>query len=95
MVNRSAIGAQVRLKLGSRILTRQVEAGTGEGNQNDLTLHFGLGAHTGPVDLEILWPGGKTQTIPQVAPDRLHKVAFQATGLGGGASGTTSALLSR
>ena len=94
-INRSAIGAQVRLKLASRTLTRQVEAGTGEGNQNDLTLHFGLGAHASPVDLEILWPGGKTQTIPQVAPDRLHKVAFQATGLGGGASGTTSALLSR
>ena len=62
-VNRSAIGAQVRIKLGDRTLTRQVEAGTGEGNQNDLCLHFGLGKHSAPVGLEILWPGGDTQTV--------------------------------
>ncbi len=45
-INRSAIGAQVRIELGDRTLTRQVEAGTGQGNQNDLSLHFGLGARS-------------------------------------------------
>ncbi|MEN6545418.1 MAG: CRTAC1 family protein [Armatimonadia bacterium] len=54
----SAIGAQVRVRDGEKVLTRQVEAGTGEGNQNELTLHFGLGARTRPVELEVLWPGG-------------------------------------
>lgn len=76
-VNRSAIGAQVRIKLKDRILTRQVEAGTGEGNQNDLKLHFGLGEMKGRVDLDILWPGGKRQTVRRVAIDRIVDVKFR------------------
>ena len=76
-VNRSAIGAQVRIALPTGTLTRQVEAGTGEGNQNALCLHFGLGSHTGPVDLEILWPGGDMQAVRRVAVDRLVGVAYK------------------
>lgn len=76
-VNRSAIGAQVRIKLKEQVLTRQVEAGTGEGNQNDLKLHFGLGETKGRVDLEILWPGGKRQTVRRVAIDRIVDVKFR------------------
>jgi len=65
-VNHSAIGAQVRIAVAETILTRQVEAGTGEGNQNDLKLHFGLGQHTGPVKLQITWlnRGQQTLTVP-------------------------------
>ncbi|MCX6921960.1 MAG: CRTAC1 family protein [Verrucomicrobia bacterium] len=77
-VNRSAIGAQVRIKLKDKILTRQVEAGTGEGNQNDLTLHFGLGAWEGSVNLEILWPNGITQTIKDAGTNHLIEVRFDA-----------------
>jgi hypothetical protein len=58
-INRSAIGAQVRVSVGNRTITRQIESGTGEGNQNDLTLHFGLGEATGKLALQIRWPGGK------------------------------------
>ena len=77
-VNRSAVGTQVRIKVGDRILTRQVEAGTGEGNQNDLTLHFGLGELKEPVDLDVLWPGGKKQSIPKVAIDRVTEITFSS-----------------
>ncbi len=60
--NRAAIGAQARIKLGERRFTRQVEGGTGESNQNDLTLHFGLGPpRTKPVEVTITWPGGEIQ----------------------------------
>jgi len=79
-VNRAAIGAQVRISLADgRILTRQVEGGTGEGNQNDLTLHFGLGARTDPVDLDIFWPGGATQTVRGVPVDQVVKISRQAS----------------
>jgi len=37
--------------------------GHGEGNQNDLVLHFGLGARTDPVSLDIFWPNGATQRV--------------------------------
>jgi len=76
-VNRSAIGAQARIRLGSKILSRQVEAGTGQGNQNDLTLHFGLGTFSGPVDLEVFWPNGKSQIVPHARTNRIVDVAFR------------------
>ena len=55
----SSIGAQVRVQVGDKVLTRQVASGTGEGNQNDLRLHFGLGTHKSPVTTEVRWPGGE------------------------------------
>ena len=66
-VNRAAIGAQVRIQLGDRVLTRQVASATGQGNMNDLTMHFGLGEYKGPVELEISWPytGGKQKFTAQ------------------------------
>jgi hypothetical protein len=79
-VNRSAIGAQVRIRLGAETLIRQVETGTGEGNQNDLTLHFGLGTHSDPVALEILWPNGRTEGISGVAVDQLFAATAPPTG---------------
>lgn len=75
-VNRSAIGAQVRVELRSDTLARQVEAGTGEGNQNDLTLSFGLRNLTRPVTVKILWPNGATQTLTGVKPDQLVSVSY-------------------
>lgn len=62
-INAYAIGTQVRIRLGERVLTRQVEGATGQGNQNDLTLHFGLGDRAEPVELEIRWPDGVRQTV--------------------------------
>jgi hypothetical protein len=77
-VNRAAIGAQVRIKSGGRILTRQVEAGTGEGNQNDLVLHFGLGAPAVKVTLEVLWPNGQVQRVKNVVVDRVTDIQFES-----------------
>jgi hypothetical protein len=79
-VNRSAIGTQVRIRVGDRTLTRQVEAGTGEGNQNDLTLHFGLGRHEAPVSLEVFWPNGNRQTIGPVEVNRVVTVRKESVG---------------
>jgi hypothetical protein len=56
--NRAAIGSRVIVKAGGKTFTRQVEAGTGSGCQNDLTLHFGLGAEKGNVEIEVHWAGG-------------------------------------
>ncbi len=59
----SAMGAVARVRVGERTLTRQVESSTGEGNQSEMTLHFGLGEHAGPVEVEVTWPGGARQVI--------------------------------
>src|SRR5207253_903852 len=60
--NRAAVGSRVVVKAGGKTFTRQVEAGTGSGSQNDLTLHFGIGAEAGPLDVTIHWAGGGSST---------------------------------
>ncbi len=76
-VNKSAIGAQVRVAVGKRVLTRQVEAGTGEGNQNDLRLHFGLGNYGGKVTLAITWPDGKRHNVFRVRTNRVIDLKYR------------------
>ena len=73
-VNAFAIGAQVRIEIGHWKLIRQVEGGTGEGNQNDLTLHFGLGKQEDPVAIEIQWPDG-TKQVQNSDVDRVIEIA--------------------
>ena len=79
-VNTTAIGAQVRVAANGQTLSRQVEAGTGEGNQNDLTLHFGLGTSGTPIDLEVRWPNGTIQHVRHVKADQIITIPFKATG---------------
>ena len=77
LVNAAGIGAQLRIKVpGLGTISRQVEGATGEGNQNELTLHFGLGSYDGKVTLQILWPNGSTQTVKDVAADQLITIHF-------------------
>ena len=66
-VNGTAFGSQVRIQIGDKTLTRQVESATGQGNQNDLTLHFGLGDHQPDVTLEIRWADGTKQIVPNTS----------------------------
>jgi hypothetical protein len=56
------------------VWVRQVEAGTGQGNQNDLVLHFGLGGSSGAVEIEIDWPDGKRQRVKKLGVDQLHRI---------------------
>ena len=75
-VNRDAIGAQVRIALpDGRILARQVEAGTGQGNANSPILHFGLGSFAGPLKVEIRWPDGEKTASTIDGVDRVLEFA--------------------
>ena len=73
-VNGAAIGAQIRIRIDKRTFTRQVEGATGQGNQNDLVVHFGLGSHKEAVKLEIAWPDGHKQTVKDVKVDQILEV---------------------
>ena len=48
----------------------------GEGNQNEMTLHFGLGEHAEAVSVQLLWPGGAKQTVDGLAVNKSHKLEF-------------------
>ena len=68
--NRSAIGAQVVAAYGGRKQAQAVLAQSSYLSANDRRLHFGLGAATS-ASLEILWPNGARERIPEVAADQL------------------------
>lgn len=76
--NRSGIGATVRITIGDQIITRHIESGTGEGNQNDLTLHFGLGdLKTDMVTAEVIWPGNHKQIVDGLDVNTRHTLQLK------------------
>lgn len=64
--NRSAIGAQVRLKVGQRILTGEVRSGSTFMSQGDFRLHFGLGGVAAAESVEVQWPDGTLEKIGSI-----------------------------
>jgi len=72
--NRSAIGARVRLTAGGVTQTREVKAGSSYLGESDLRVHFGLGPATRIDRLEIRWPSGATEVVPDVAADQIIAV---------------------
>jgi hypothetical protein len=70
--NRFAIGAKVTIEAGGRRQSREVRSGGSYLSQSDLRPHFGLGAHEGPVQVEVRMPGGRTWRWSGLASNRLH-----------------------
>ena len=68
--NRSAIGARVTARYGTRIQAQEVTAQSSFYSANDRRLHFGLGGAT-TADLTIRWPNGATDRIGAVEADQL------------------------
>jgi hypothetical protein len=68
--NRSAIGARVTARYGSRIQVQEVTSQASFYSANDRRLHFGLGtAQT--ADIEIQWPSGAKEMLAKVPSNRL------------------------
>jgi hypothetical protein len=61
--NRSGIGARLTLVVAGQRLVREVQSGSSYLSQNDLRVHFGLGAAAGAERLDIRWPGGAAETV--------------------------------
>ena len=69
--NRSAIGAQVKVTAGGHEQTAEVRSGGSYLSQNDLRLHFGLGAAAVADRIEIKWPSGGKQVLAKQTADRV------------------------
>lgn len=75
--NRDGIGAKVSLKLANgRQQTQMVKSGSSYLSQSELPLTFGLGKpSSGKVaSLEITWPGGHKESLPDVKPNQFLTV---------------------
>ena len=62
--NRDAIGAKIRLKTANAIQMREICAGESYLSSNSYLAEFGLGAATKIEWLEVTWPNGETQRMP-------------------------------
>jgi enediyne biosynthesis protein E4 len=72
--NRMALNARVKVTAGELVQTGQLLSGGSYLSQHDLRLHFGLGVHEQIDKAEIVWPGGKTETLANLAADRFYHV---------------------
>jgi enediyne biosynthesis protein E4 len=72
--NRAAIGARVTIRAGGVKQFSEVRGGTSYLSQNDLRLHFGLGAAGKMESVEIRWPNGKVETLGNVAGDAIYTI---------------------
>ena len=69
-LNRDAIGALVRAKIGDRWLVRPVIHTTSYLSSADATVHFGLGSASGLDAIIVSWPGGMREKFPGVSANQ-------------------------
>jgi enediyne biosynthesis protein E4 len=72
--NRAAIGARVTVRAGEPAQLAEVRGGSSYLSQNDLRLHFGLGAQAEVQSVEIAWPSGERQRLGPLRADRAWSV---------------------
>ncbi|MBB6146165.1 hypothetical protein HNQ77_004137 [Silvibacterium bohemicum] len=72
--NRLALNARVKIVSGGVTQTDEVHSGGSYLSQNDLRLHFGLGAATKIDTVEVRWPSGKIDSFTNLAADHFYAV---------------------
>jgi hypothetical protein len=72
--NRNGIGARIKVVGKSMTQYDQVSTAAGYASSSAGPVHFGLGKDRAAERIEIRWPGGTTQTLRDVAGDRIVHV---------------------
>jgi len=72
--NKAAIGARVTVTAGDLAQFNEVRGGGSYMSQNDLRLHFGLGAHSTIDSVQVAWPSGARETYKDLPADFIYKV---------------------
>jgi hypothetical protein len=70
--NRDGIGAKVTVKIGSRALVNEVRSGSSYDSNNDMRIHFGLGAAAKIDGVQIHWPSGLTERFDNIPVDAIY-----------------------
>ena len=70
--NRDGIGARITVKAGKRILVDEVRSGSSYVSNNDMRVHFGLGAATKVDSVTVRWPNGRMETFEDLPVDSIH-----------------------
>src|SRR5579871_2431867 len=72
--NKMAIGARVTAKAGGVAQMDEVRGGASYLSQNDVRLHFGLGANRAMSEVDIRWPNGESEVLRDVPADFIYTV---------------------
>jgi len=72
--NRDAIGARISVRIGNRVLSREVMPTRSYLSQSELPVTIGLGDVNMPDGVEILWPDGSKQNVDSFNLDALTNV---------------------
>ena len=72
--NRAAINARLTIHAAGITQLDEVRAGGSYLSQHDLRLHFGLGTATKIDLIEVRWPTGKTESLKDVAADKMYTI---------------------
>jgi hypothetical protein len=73
--NRMGIGAQIKLTTSDGAQQfNQVTTSVGYASSSDSRVHFGLGSSKMAKSIEIAWPSGIRQTLPDVEGDRVIQI---------------------
>jgi len=72
--NRAAIGARVTIRSAGVQQFSEVRGGGSYLSQNDLRLHFGLGAAAKMETVEIRWPNGNVEALRDVSGDYIYTI---------------------
>ena len=74
--NPDGLGAEVRVRAGSKVFVQWIGAGTtGVHSVREPVAHFGLGPSLESVAVEVLWPGGRLDSY-DVELDTLNRLAY-------------------
>ncbi len=70
--NRDGIGARVTVKVGPRVLVDEVRSGSSYDSNNDMRVHFGLGAAAKMDSIQVRWPSGLVEQFDGISVDAIH-----------------------
>lgn len=69
--NRFGIGARITVDAGGKRQVREIRSGGSYLSQSDLRAYFGLGTHSGLVNVEVRMPGGRSWKFDRQPIDRV------------------------
>jgi hypothetical protein len=72
--NRLALNARIKVSSGDLVQMGEVRSGGSYLSQDDLRIHFGLGANDSVSQVEVRWPAGGTQVFRNLAAGRFYAI---------------------